>query len=123
MLPAGWCFVSWLISHLGGWQRLVAVYAARTAPTGQQFHTYGRVGTAWDQGSLYVHVASDGLFVSVMLAFRIGHEPLFIPWSEIHNRQTTKLWWREGVELDIGAPCVGAMWLPKKVFETQYFVN
>jgi hypothetical protein len=120
LFPAWWCFVSWIFSYSSGWQRLAALYPARTSPTGQRFSTDARIGIA-RYGGIYVDVSPDGLFLSVMFAFRIGHQPLFIPWTEIHNRQP-KTWpfWREGVEFDIGAPCVVSMWLPKKIFKSQY---
>lgn len=123
LFPVVWCFVSWLISYFSGWQRLAALYPARTAPTGQRFSTDARIGVTRYGGNVYVDVSSEGLFLSVMFAFRIGHQPLFIPWSEIHNRQTKTVFPRlEGVEFDIGAPCVVTMWLPKRIFESQYAV-
>jgi hypothetical protein len=80
-------------------------------------------GLARYRGNVYVEVSPDGLFLSEMFAFRIGHQPLFIPWSEIHNRQAKTVFpWREGVEFDIGPRCVVTMWLPKKIFESQYAV-
>jgi hypothetical protein len=119
LFPVGWYSVCWLVSRLSGWQRLASVYSAHTPPSGRRFHTAGKLGMARYKGCLYVYVASEGLFLSVMSVFRAGHKPLFVPWTEIHNRQAKTIFWREGVEFDIGRPCVATMWLPKKIFENQ----
>lgn len=37
--------------------------------------------------------ASDALYASVLLPFRIGHPPLRIPWDEIQFGRTKFLFW------------------------------
>ncbi len=112
----------WSLSKTSGWQKLAEVYPARTPPSGQKFNTYGAVGKVRYKGCLYVFVSHDGLYISVMLLFSIGHKPLFIPWSAIHNKQPKKILWREVVEFNVGYPCITTMQLPKKIFESEYAV-
>jgi hypothetical protein len=120
LFPVLWYFVGLKLSRIGGWQKLAEVYPARTPPSGQKFNTYGAVGKVRYKGCLYVFVSRDGLFVSVMALFSIGHKPLFLPWSVIHNKQSKKILWHEMVEFDIGYPCIATMQLPKKIFESEY---
>ena len=118
--PVFWCFVCWTLSHVSGWQKLAAVYPARTPPTGQKFITSARLGRASYTGSLYIYVSREGLYLSVMWFFSMGHKPLFIPWSEINNRQPRKIFFREIVEFDIGNPPINTMQLPKKIFDCEH---
>jgi hypothetical protein len=45
--------------------------------------------------------ASDALYASVLLPFRIGHAPLRIPWDEIHFSRT-KFFFRTYIVLTLG---------------------
>jgi hypothetical protein len=118
--PALWCAITWLLSRVSGWQRLAEAFPARTEPSGRRIIASGTVGWVGYRGCLYVHVAPEGIFLSVMWLFSLGHRPLFIPWKAIHNRQTRRFLWKETVKFDVGMPCIATMQLPKKVFENEY---
>ena len=124
LFAPGWCLASLATSHMSGWQRLATIYAARTPPVGRMVNTSGKLGDIWLPGGLNVHMTADGLFLSVMSAFRIGHKPLFIPWSAMQQiGQKREFLWREGVQFEIGTPRVATMWLPKRVCENWYDVT
>jgi|SRR5690349_10184328 len=79
-----WSGVVLLLSWIGGWRALAGSYRADQPFTGEQFRA--RVG--WMRGSRYRGVLtlgadSMGLSLSVFPLFRMGHPPLFIPWSDI----------------------------------------
>lgn len=79
-----WSGVVLLLSWVGGWRALAASYRATQPFTGEQFRA--RVG--WMRGTRYRGVLSlgadsMGLSLSVFPLFRMGHPPLFIPWSDI----------------------------------------
>jgi len=38
--------------------------------------------------------AEEGLYLSVLLLFRVGHPPLCIPWKEIQISRTKHFWSR-----------------------------
>jgi hypothetical protein len=95
-----WTLVSWIVSFIGGWYALSKHLRAQhdpqnpTATAGpfgygvkMRFRThYGNV--------IRITSAPDGLYLSVLVIFRIAHPPLFIPWSDIEFTRTTFLWWR-----------------------------
>jgi hypothetical protein len=79
-----WCSVVWLLSHLGGWARLASFYRAFKPFTGQMWTWRGgRLGFVNYRGVLTVGADPAGLYLAVMSLFRVGHAPLWIPWSEI----------------------------------------
>jgi hypothetical protein len=86
-----WPLVSVLISSTGGWGQLGRRFRYPVNFKGPQWSFQsGRM--RWVAG--YTHCltlgASDqGLFMSVILPFRIGHPPLLIPWAEIRVEQGT----------------------------------
>ncbi len=86
-----WILISFLASRLSGWHRLVKTYPASTPYEGKPY----RFQTLWMRyGTHYGNIAtvganSQGLYLSVLFLFRIGHDPLFIPWSEITVTETT----------------------------------
>ncbi len=44
----------------------------------------------------------SGLYLTLLFLFRIGHPPLFIPWSEISFRNRRTILFFEFVELSLG---------------------
>lgn len=113
-----WSFVCWLIALVGGWQRLAQRYrTTNTPPPGSKKfdHTFGTLGIASYRGTLNIAVAADGLHLSVMRIFQVGHPPLFIPWSDVRITGDTFFLWIEGVSLALGQPKITTLRLPKAV--------
>jgi hypothetical protein len=107
-----------LVSLLGGWRRLSEFFPATNPPEGQRFRMQsGSVGWVNYSSCLTIYSNADGLYLSVMLPFRMGHPPLFIPWGEIHDATTRRFLGMEDVVFQIGTPSIAKMRLPKKVFE------
>lgn len=119
VFPLFWCFVVWLISHVGGWQRLARHYAAGDRPvTGQRCSgVQGMVGWASYRGTLTLHFNAEGFFMEVMPLFKIGHRRLFIPWSEISARSPHRVFWWKTERLSIGQPAVNTITLPAALLE------
>lgn len=120
VFPTIWCFVCFLISWTGGWHALSKKYAAGDRkPIGPEHSgVVGLIGIASYKFTLTVILAPDGFFLKVMPFFRPGHPPLFIPWSEITERDSTRFLRWEMVRLRIGNPKVAsiALALPAKLF-------
>lgn len=112
-----WCFVSVVLSRLGGWHRLAGKYLAATTAAG---HRYGmqsmQLGLVNYSGCLTLHVSDGGIHLAVWLLFRLAHPPLFIPWSEMRNAVVKKHWWVSSVEVEIGEERIVKMSLSRKVF-------
>ena len=79
---AGWCLISLLISAMG-WMGLAARYRTRAPATGRIYAVQsGDIGARYT-GVLIFGIQPDGLRMSVLLPFRVGHPPLLVPWSDI----------------------------------------
>lgn len=80
-----WITVLVLISFISGWRELAQYYRYK----GQQIDKkrYMQSGTMrWAMGyksCLTIGANFEGLYFSTFFIFRIGHPPLFIPWSDI----------------------------------------
>jgi hypothetical protein len=113
-----WCGISLLLSAMGGWRRLAGGFRAGDEPCGKLFFMQsGKVGLVNYSSCLTIHSASNGFYLSVWLPFRLGHPPLFIPWSAIRNFRPRRFLWFERVEFDVGSPNVATLQLSKKIFE------
>jgi hypothetical protein len=107
-----------VISAFGGWRRLAAFFPAIDLPSGRRFLMQsGSVGWVNYSACLTIYTSADGIYLTTMWPFRAGHPPLFIPWSEIHDVTTRRLFGMEDAVFEVGLPSIAKMCLPKKVFE------
>ncbi len=112
-----WSGVCLLLSVIGGWGRIAQRFPARQPPTGTGYGGQtGMVGTANYRGVLTVHASTEGIHVAVMVFFRLGHPPLFIPWSEMHDVSTRRILLFEYVGFDVGSPKIARLHLAKQIF-------
>jgi hypothetical protein len=81
---AMWIAISFTLSAIGGWGALASSYATRGRPRGTSFRLRSaRVGLVGYNNCLRFVASPAGLFMAVLLPFRLAHPPLFAPWSEI----------------------------------------
>jgi len=117
-LPLLWCAVCLLLSRLGGWHRLARQYATQRQPSGRGFAMQsGWIGIVSYRNCLTVHVAPEGLFLSVMALLSIGHPRLLIPWSAIHEREPRKHLWRTTTRFEVGQPTLARIELAPEILE------
>ena len=86
LLIALWCGVCYVIGNVGGWQRLATAFQATGEEpiTTTQWCQSGCFGGAFGtrySNMLFLGLSPAGLRLSVLLPFRAGHPPLFIPWE------------------------------------------
>jgi hypothetical protein len=115
-----WSFVCWLIALIGGWQRMAGHYRTNNPPPpgSKKFdHIFGMVGVASYRATLNVAVAPEGLYLSVMRIFGVGHPPLLIPWADVRVTGNSYLLLIEGVVVEVGQPKITTLRLPKGVGE------
>lgn len=114
-----WVGITLLMSWIGGWGRVGAVYAATGAPPGGKAlrHVTGMFGMTRYKHVLSVITTETGLYIENRRVFRAGHPPLFIPFSAIANPRKQTLFFWEYVAFDIGDPAIASARLPSKVFE------
>ncbi len=117
--PALWCGVLWLLATLGGWRRLSLTYPARGVPEGRHYTMQSAQLGGWCNynGCLNMVVAAEGLHIVPFFLFRIGHPPLFIPWSSIHNAREWKFLWTHRVSFEVGDPSLAKMIVQRKILE------
>ena len=83
--PVIWCTVIYMISFTSGWQSLAKTYAVDTFPTNPKTCS-GVLNSASNyNGTLQYAETVDGLFLKTSPLFKIGHHPIFIPWTAIED--------------------------------------
>lgn len=84
MFVALWCGIALGLSYIGGWGGLASVYRAQRAFEGRRrsFQS-GNVGITRYRSALTVGANPEGLHLSVLFFFRVGHPPLFVPWEDV----------------------------------------
>ena len=79
------CFALSLIS---GWRSLAEHYKATQPFSGERWHLRsGSMGLVSYGSCLTLGANTEGIFLSVLFPFRVGHPPLFIPWSEVQSAE------------------------------------
>ncbi len=120
LFPAFWCAIVLALSIFGGWRTLAATLATEEAPRGTRFSgESGYVGGVSYKSALTVHVAPDGMFLTVPWVFRVGHKPLFIPWNAIADPHRVKFLWHEAVRFKVSSHPVMELSLSAPVFDAR----
>ena len=80
-----WTGICQLISTTGGWKKLGRDYRAAAPFDGKKLWFKNAGMRYWTNynNCLIVGVNKYGLYLAVIPIFRLGHPPLFIPWTEI----------------------------------------
>jgi hypothetical protein len=87
-----WCGIVKVIALLG-WQRLAASYRVDELPAvPRKWLSLAYVGFIQYQNVIRANASSEGLGLSVIFPFRIGHPPLLIPWQAIGPVHKKKKW-------------------------------
>ncbi len=108
-----WGGVVWLLSWLSGWQRLARHYRTELRPTGKPIGPFwAMLGLVSHRGTLTLQAAPEGLYLSIMVLFRIGHPPLLIPWSAIKRGGDGKRGLFNRVALELGDPVITTLSMP-----------
>ena len=80
-----WAAISSLIAAVSGWRRLGQAYPLTTPFNGQRWR-FRSARMRWMtnyNGCLTIGANVRGLHLGVLCVFRIGHPPVFVPWSEV----------------------------------------
>jgi hypothetical protein len=87
-----WICVCQLISTAGGWRLLSRDYRAAAPFDGKKlwFKSAGMRYWMNYNNCLAVGANTYGLYLAVLPIFRVGHPPLFMPWTEISTEAGTR---------------------------------
>lgn len=83
--PIIWGTVVYAISFTSGWQSLAKTYASDNFPENAKSCSGVFNSLSNYSGTLEYAENSNGLFLKTSTFFKIGHHPLFIPWSDIQD--------------------------------------
>ena len=107
--PLLWTGVVFLLSRVGGWARLAERFGADGPGEGQAFNwstAYFRLTCSY-RHCLTVTLSELGIHLVPIFVFRIGHKPLFIPWSAIAELQRRRILFYSSVKLNLKDPDAG----------------
>lgn len=91
--------VSYLLSAMGGWSTLANDYRTDAPFAGALLRMRsGQLGMVNYGACLNLGSSAEGLYLSTMFLFRLGHPPLFIPWSDVEHHDT-KRWFFKVTEI------------------------
>ena len=123
-----WSGVVYLLAWLSGWVRLAQLYRTSNAPNGSPLDTFwAMLGPVNHKGTLHIQPAPEGLYLSTMIFFRMGHPPLLIPWHAIKRQDGAQLSLVKWVALELGNPKITTLRLPASMVDeavlARYLTN
>lgn len=85
LFPVIWIAMTTLISRLSGWAALAEVYQFNDSFSGETWRWQsGQMRWSANYGGcLTIGANGAGLYLSILFPFKVGHPPLFIPWTDI----------------------------------------
>lgn len=108
-----WGMVCWILAWVSGWQQLARHYHSNSLPHGQALSGFwAMLGMVSHRGTLTLQAAPEGLYLSMMLLFRLGHPTLLIPWHAIKRHGTAPGGLFTWLALDLGDPKITTLRLP-----------
>ena len=115
-----WCLVCYTISIVGGWKRLARKYPRREEPKGRKFSmASASLGFFCNyNGCLTIHGCKEGVDLAVWGLFRIGHPPIFLPWSALERVTPGKFLWIKWVKIEVGSPMVTTLKISEGLYRS-----
>ena len=112
-----WIANSLLISVMSGWWQLARDYKIVFPFQGRKWHCQSiTLRASVRYGSMMtVGGNSLGIYLCCFFPFRLGHPPLFIPWSEISWKRERKMW-QKVVKLRIAKHPTIPIWITERLF-------
>lgn len=79
-----WCAATYLLALMSGWRRLAAHYTAELPLGGQCFRfRSAKSGLVRYNHCLNFAATPAGLYLWLLLPFRLGSPPLLVPWADL----------------------------------------
>ncbi len=93
LFPIGWFLIMHWISILGGWRRFAEVYASESEFAGTKkyfqsalLHHIPLLPASYSN-MISIGANQSGVYFGVLILFRPGHEPFFIPFEELEGQE------------------------------------
>lgn len=90
-----WFGISFLLSVFSGWRQLSQYYRSSGLFKGRRFYFQSaamRLRASYNSAFI-VGVSSEGLYLSILFLFRVGHPPLLVPWEDISWTEKPGRFW------------------------------
>ncbi len=103
VFPLFWMGIVLLLSKLGGWSELAARFGSDAPPQGELFTWCSarlRMVVSYSN-CLRITVSRQGVHMRTLVFFKMGHQPLFIPWTAVQDVRVTRVWWHSSAKLII----------------------
>ena len=103
--PLFWMAIVYLVSRMSGWAALAKQFAYDGPAEGEEFNfCSARIRLFSNYGNcLKVSLSSAGIHIRTMIFFRIGHEPLRIPWTAVEDVVVRSYWLFSSARVKINA--------------------
>jgi hypothetical protein len=99
-----WIAVGWLVSRVTGWAELARLYPGDRRPFRGQWIRWQSLqlrGFGGYNNAVRVGAGEEGLQIEMLWAFRIGHYPVFVPWSEVRGAEAGRRFFVPFVKLKL----------------------
>jgi hypothetical protein len=106
-----WVFILFVLSFVSGWRRLASRYHWPKPFRGKvAYFQTARLNWVNFRSALEIGANEQGLYLAPMIFFRLFHQPLLIPWSEIEAKPFNRFLFKgqrltfrsfPGIKLDI----------------------
>jgi hypothetical protein len=101
-----------------GYDSLARRFPGASPPQGQRFENgcvqFGSMRYDW---CVTIIVAQEGLWLQARPPLQGTQEPIHVPWAEVREARSTRLYWRRAVRLICGDPAAGAVTVWQPVWE------
>jgi hypothetical protein len=103
LFPIVWVAVCILLSRMSGWHKLAEKYIRIDFVSGEKwrFRSARLRHSVGYNGCVNFYANREGLGISIFFPFRVGHPPLFIPWTDISISKETKFF-RKMISFKVG---------------------
>jgi hypothetical protein len=115
-----WSSVVYLLAWVSGWQQLARHYRSARPPSGQPWGGFwAMIGPVSYRGTLTLQAAPEGLYLTMMVLFRLGHPTLLIPWHAIKRHTNAPGSLFTWLALELGEPRITTLRLPIGLVDEQ----
>ena len=120
-----WMGVCKLISAVAGWKILSRDYRANSAFDGQKMWLKSIGMRRWTNYNNCIAVGANklGRYLSVFPLFRVGHPPLFFPWSDISTEAGSQRFFGDFVKFEFtkqpDVPVIFSKKLAARIFKLK----
>lgn len=119
-----WIFATYIIANMA-WNDLVEHYRAPDHVEGKRIGINSlSINSVNYKNSIVLTYNEVGLYMKPILLFRLFHEPLLIPWTEMRVVRTKKILFTAYTEVSVGTPTSTILLLKEKTFnQFQQYIN